>query len=68
MRAHGITFFSQEAATEAARAICTDLAQGYSRPSIVTAIQNHNPLPTNEAASDFLGLSTTFYCPQYNGG
>jgi hypothetical protein len=67
MRAHGITFFSQEAAIEAARAICTDLAQGYSRPSIVTAIRNHNPRLTDAGASDFLGLSTTFYCPQYGG-
>jgi hypothetical protein len=68
MRAHGITFTSQAGAIEAARAVCTDLGQDYPQPNVVAAIQNHNPRLTNAAAYEFLGLSTTFYCPEYNGG
>jgi hypothetical protein len=65
MQALGITFTSQERAIAAAPAICNDLAQGYTKPKFVTAIQNTNPGLTNADAFDFLSLSTAYYCPQY---
>ena len=66
MRAHGITFESQTRAIGAARQICQDLGQGYTKPNVVAALQNANPGFTNPSAYEFLGLATTFYCPQYN--
>jgi Protein of unknown function (DUF732) len=68
MRAHGMTFVSETAATEAARKVCADLGQGYSEPNLVAALRNANPGLTSPSAYEFLGLSTTFYCPQFNGG
>jgi hypothetical protein len=44
-----------------------DLEQCYTKPNIVTALQNTNPRFTDAGAYDFLGLSTTFSCPQYGG-
>jgi len=61
----GITFDSQTRALGAAHEICNDLAQGYTKPNIVTALQNANSGFANADAFDFLSLSTAFYCPQY---
>jgi hypothetical protein len=68
MRAHGMTFVSEAAAIEAARGVCTDLGQGYSEPNVATALRNANPGLNYPRVYEFLGLSTTFYCPQFNGG
>ena len=68
MRAHGMTFASEAAAIEAARGVCANLGQGYSEPNVTTALRNANPGLTYPSAFEFLGLSTTFYCPQFNGG
>jgi hypothetical protein len=63
-----MTFASEAAAIEAARGVCANLGQGYSEPNLATALQNANPGLTNPSAFAFLGLSATFYCPQFNGG
>jgi len=68
MQAHGMTFASEAAAIEAARGVCANLGQGYSEPNVATALRNANPGLTSPSAYEFLGLSTTFYCPQFNGG
>ena len=68
MQAHGMTFASEAAAIEAARKVCADLGQGYSEPNVVAALRNANPGLTSPSAYEFLGLSTTFYCAQFNGG
>jgi len=68
MRAHGMIFASEAAAIEAARGVCADLGQGYSEPNVATTLRNANPGLTSPSAYEFLGLSTTFYCPQFNGG
>jgi hypothetical protein len=68
MRAHGMTFVSEAAAIEAARKVCADLGQGYSEPNVVAALRDANPGLTSPSAYEFLGLSTTFYCAQFNGG
>jgi hypothetical protein len=68
MQSHGMTFASEAAAIEAARGVCANLGQGYSEPNVTTALRNANPGLTSPSAYEFLGLSTTFYCPQFNGG
>ena len=68
MRAHGMTFANDAAAIEAAGGVCANLGQGYSEPNVATALRNANPGLTYPSAFEFLGLSTTFYCPQFNGG
>jgi Protein of unknown function (DUF732) len=68
MRAHGMTFASEAAAIEAARGVCANLGQGYAEPNVATALRNANPDLSSLSAYEFLGLSTTFYCPQFNGG
>jgi hypothetical protein len=64
MQAHGMTFASEAAAIEAARGVCAKLGQGYSEPNVATALRNANPGLSSPSAYEFLGLSTTFYCPQ----
>jgi hypothetical protein len=68
MRAHGMTFDSEAAAIEAAHKVCANLGQGYSEPNLVAALRDANPGLTSASAYEFLGLSTTFYCPQFNRG
>jgi Protein of unknown function (DUF732) len=68
MQAHGMTFASEAAAIEAARAVCANLGQGYSEPNVATSLRHANPGLTSPSVYEFLGLSTTFYCPQFNGG
>ena len=66
LRAHRMVFASEPVAIEAARAVCADLGQGFSKSNVATALQNAIPGLANPY--EFLGLSTTFYCGQYNGG
>ena len=68
MRAHRMTFANEAEAIAAARGVCADLGQGYSEPNVVAALRNANPGLTSPSAYEFLGLSTTFYCAQFNGG
>jgi hypothetical protein len=68
MQAHRMTFASEAEAIAAARGVCADLGHGYSEPNVVAALRNANPGLTSPSAYEFLGLSTTFYCPQFNGG
>jgi len=68
MRAHRMTFASEAQAIAAARGVCADLDHRYSEPNVVAALRNANPGLTKASAYEFLGLSTTFYCAQFNGG
>jgi Protein of unknown function (DUF732) len=68
LQGHGMAFASEAAAIEAARGVCANLGQGYSEPNVAAALRNANPGLTFRSAYEFLGLSTTFYCPQFNGG
>ncbi|MFZ0718404.1 DUF732 domain-containing protein [Mycobacterium sp.] len=68
LQAHGMNFASEAAAIEAAGGVCANLGQGYSESNVAAALRNANPGLTFRSAYEFLGLSTTFYCPQFNGG
>jgi hypothetical protein len=68
IRTHRMTFASEAQAIAAARGVCADLGQGYSAPNVVAALQNANPGLNKASSYEFLGLSTTFYCAQFNGG